>query len=80
MAQQVLDVLVEHEVTGSVVRIVDHGVKPGVELDVGAGDEWPGIRVQIMAADIVIATPTWTGSRAACASACSNAWTPSLRI
>ncbi len=35
MAQQVLDVLAEHEVTGSVVRIVDHGVKPGVELDVG---------------------------------------------
>jgi len=28
MAQQVLDVLAEHEVTGSVVRIVDHGVKP----------------------------------------------------
>jgi len=35
MAQQVLDVLAEHEVTGSVVRIVDHGVKPGVELDMG---------------------------------------------
>ncbi len=30
MAQQVLDVLAEHEVTGSVVRIVDHGVKPGL--------------------------------------------------
>jgi len=71
----VLDVLAEHEVTGSVVRIVDHGVKPGVELNGGAGHAWPGIRVQIMAADIVITTPTWTGSRAAC----SNAWTPSLR-
>jgi len=43
MAQQVLDVLAEHQVTGSVVRIVDHGVKPGVELDVGSGDAWPGI-------------------------------------
>ncbi len=43
MAQQVLDVLAEHEVTGSVVRIVDHGVKPGAELDVGSGDAWPGI-------------------------------------
>ncbi len=28
MAQQVLDALAEHEVTGSVVRIVGHGVKP----------------------------------------------------
>ncbi len=62
MASQVLDALAEHGVTGEVVRVVDHDVKPGVELDMGDGDAWPAIRAQIMAADIlVVATPTWMG-------------------
>ena len=62
LAQQVLDALARHDVTGSVVRVVDHDVRPGVELDMGDGDEWPGIRETIMASDIlVLATPTWLG-------------------
>jgi multimeric flavodoxin WrbA len=62
LAQQVLDELARHDVTGSVVRVVDHDVRPGVELDMGDGDEWPGIRDTIMASDIlVLATPTWLG-------------------
>ncbi|WP_323097473.1 NAD(P)H-dependent oxidoreductase [Intrasporangium sp. YIM S08009] len=62
LAQQVLDELARHDVTGSVVRVVDHDVRPGVELDMGDGDEWPGIRETIMASDIlVLATPTWLG-------------------
>jgi multimeric flavodoxin WrbA len=49
-------------VTGDVVRVVDHDVKPGVEADMGDGDAWPAIRAQVMAADIlVLATPTWMG-------------------
>jgi len=49
-------------VTPHVVRLVDHDVKPGVEADMGAGDEWPEIRDRIRAADIlVVATPTWLG-------------------
>lgn len=64
LAQQVLDALADHEVTGSMVRVVDHDVRPGVELDMGGGDEWPQIRAQIMAADVVlVATPTWMGQQ-----------------
>lgn len=44
------------------IRLVDHVIKPGVELDMQNGDEWPKVRKKIMAADIVIAaTPTWVG-------------------
>lgn len=64
LAQQVLDALAGHDVTGSVVRVVDHDVRPGVRLDMGEGDAWPGIRAQIMEADILlIATPTWLGQQ-----------------
>ena len=62
MATQVLDELGKHGVSGDVVRVVDHDVKPGVELDMGDGDAWPAIREQVMAADILlISTPTWVG-------------------
>jgi multimeric flavodoxin WrbA len=62
MATQLLEELGKHGVTGDVVRVVDHDVKPGVELDMGEGDAWPGIREQLMAADILlISTPTWVG-------------------
>ncbi|MDQ6658542.1 MAG: NAD(P)H-dependent oxidoreductase [Actinomycetota bacterium] len=62
LAQQVMDRMKSDGVSGSIVRVVDHDVKPGVELDMGDGDAWPGIRERIMAADIlVLATPTWMG-------------------
>jgi multimeric flavodoxin WrbA len=62
LARQVLDELSTHGVTGTVVRVVDHDVKPGVEIDMGEGDDWPGIREQLMAADILlVSTPTWVG-------------------
>ena len=62
IARQVLDELGKHGVTGEVVRMVDHDVKPGVEADMGQGDAWPGIREKLMAADIlVMSTPTWVG-------------------
>lgn len=62
IARQVLEELGKHGVTGSVVRVVDHDVRPGVEVDMGEGDEWPAIREQMMAADIlVVSTPTWVG-------------------
>ena len=44
------------------IRLVDHVIKPGVEIDMKNGDEWPQIRKKIMAADIlIVATPTWVG-------------------
>jgi len=62
MARQVLEQLAKHGVTGDVVRVVDHDVKPGVEVDMGEGDAWPGIRARLMDADVlVVATPTWVG-------------------
>ncbi len=50
LAGQLLDQLSTHGVTGSTVRVVDHDVRPGVELDMGDGDAWPTIREQVMAA------------------------------
>jgi multimeric flavodoxin WrbA len=62
IARQLLEELGEHGVTGSVVRVVDHDVLPGVEVDMGDGDAWPAIREQLMAADIlIVSTPTWVG-------------------
>jgi multimeric flavodoxin WrbA len=68
MARQVLAALTEHGVTANLVRVVDHDVKPGVQLDMGDGDEWPAIRRQVMDADIlVLATPTWLGQHSSVA-------------
>ena len=62
MATQILAELATHGVSGSIARVVDHNVKPGVETDMGDGDEWPILRAQILAADIlVLVTPTWMG-------------------
>jgi multimeric flavodoxin WrbA len=62
LGQQVLDALKEHDVTGEIVRVVDHDVKPGVDFDMGNGDEWPALREKMLAADIfVLATPIWVG-------------------
>jgi len=62
MAEQVLAKLAESAVEGSLVRVVDYNVKPGVAADMGKGDAWPSIREQVLAADILVfATPTWMG-------------------
>ena len=62
LAQVVAGALEKHGVTVDWVRAVDHDIKPGVESDMGDGDEWPPIREKILAAEIlIIATPTWVG-------------------
>jgi multimeric flavodoxin WrbA len=62
LAREVLAALEEQGASHEVVRVVDHDVKPGVEVDMGDGDEWPQIREKLLAADIlVLATPTWVG-------------------
>ena len=62
MADQLLDLFRARGVAGQAVRVVDLDVRPGVSADEGAGDEWPGLRSQILAADIlIVATPTWVG-------------------
>ncbi|MFF0553032.1 flavodoxin family protein [Streptomyces sp. NPDC004311] len=62
LAQQTLEALAEHGVTGKTVRIADHDVKSGVKTDLGEGDAWPDIRETILGTDILIlATPIWLG-------------------
>ena len=62
LAGQVLDALGKHGVSGETVRVVDHDVRAGVEVDMGEGDAWPAIREKLLAADIlIVATPTWVG-------------------
>ncbi|MEU5329994.1 flavodoxin family protein [Streptomyces parvus] len=54
--------LARHDVPGEVVRVADHDVRPGIEVDVGDGDAWPALREKVLAADILlIATPIWLG-------------------
>jgi multimeric flavodoxin WrbA len=54
--------LEERGVECETLRLVDLNVLPGVSSDEGDGDEWPGVREKILAADIVVmATPTWLG-------------------
>ena len=62
LADQVLAELTRHGVTGEQIRVVDLDIAPGVQADMGAGDQWPQIRAKVHAADIlVLATPTWVG-------------------
>lgn len=64
IARQLLSELEQHGVTGTAIRVVDHDVKPGVELDMGDGDAWPSIRARLVGADIlIVSTPTWLGQQ-----------------
>ncbi|TGP86764.1 MULTISPECIES: NAD(P)H-dependent oxidoreductase [unclassified Mesorhizobium] len=57
-----LAALKPHGVKGEVVRAVDHDIKPGVLSDMGKGDDWPGLREKIVAADIfILGLPIWLG-------------------
>ncbi len=63
LLSQVLDELRALDVeTAPIVRVAELDIKPGVTSDEGAGDEWPGLRRQILDADIlVLGTPIWLG-------------------
>lgn len=44
------------------IRIAALDIKPGVESDMGDGDDWPKVREKILAHDILIfGTPIWMG-------------------
>jgi len=62
LAEVVTDALRKEDVEIASVRAVDHLIPPGVESEMGEGDEWPGIRRQILDSEILVfATPTWLG-------------------
>ncbi|MGW6486787.1 flavodoxin family protein [Streptomyces sp. NPDC055056] len=62
LADQVMAKFRDFGVKGEVVRVADFDVKPGVEADMGDGDQWSLLREKVMQADILlIATPIWLG-------------------
>lgn len=62
LLSQVLEELETQGVEGSMLRIADLDIKPGVTSDEGAGDDWPSIRAKIMESEIlVLGTPIWLG-------------------
>lgn len=62
MARHILDEFEHQGVQVSSLRVVDHNVKRGVQVDMGDGDEWPQLRERILASDIILlATPIWMG-------------------
>ncbi|ANJ10962.1 flavodoxin family protein [Streptomyces parvulus] len=62
LASTVIAALKGHGVEVDVVRAVDLNLKPGVETDMGDGDEWPGVHEKLLASQILIlASPTWVG-------------------
>ncbi|GAT12391.1 flavodoxin family protein [Mycolicibacterium novocastrense] len=62
MADHICENLRAAGVETEVVRCVDYAIAPGVEADMGDGDEWPRIREKLLRADIlVLSTPIWLG-------------------
>lgn len=68
MGGQLATYLGEHDVATDSFRAVDHVILPGVEKDMGKGDEWPTLREKVLDADIlVLLTPTWMGQQSSVA-------------
>lgn len=62
MIRDLFAALGPHRVECEVERVADRNIKPGVQSDMGSGDDWPGLRERILAADIfVLGTPIWLG-------------------
>ncbi|MGW2915134.1 flavodoxin family protein [Streptomyces asoensis] len=62
LAGTVVTALRGHGVEVDVVRAVDLDLRPGVETDMGQGDEWPAVHEKVLASEIlIIASPTWLG-------------------
>jgi len=69
LAKVVADALESQGVECELIRAADHELKPGVETDMGDGDEWPAIHEKLLSSEIlVIATPTWLGRPSSIAS------------
>jgi hypothetical protein len=48
IARQILEELGQVEVAGELMRVMDHDIRPGVESDMGSGDEWPLVRRRLL--------------------------------
>jgi multimeric flavodoxin WrbA len=62
IAEHVFGELRKQEVRCEGLRCVDFAIAPGVQADMGHGDEWPRIREKVLAADILsLSTLVWLG-------------------
>lgn len=62
LLEETLQALAAEGAEGTITRISNLDIKPGVTPDEGDGDEWPKVRQKILEADIVvIGTPIWMG-------------------
>ncbi|MFC8003489.1 flavodoxin family protein [Streptomyces olivaceus] len=62
LASTVIAALKGHGAEVDVVRAVDLNLRPGVETDMGDGDDWPAVHEKLLASQIlVVASPTWLG-------------------
>lgn len=62
MADQICARLRDADVQTDSVRCADVAIEPGVEADMGDGDDWPSVRQKVLDAQIlVLATPVWLG-------------------
>lgn len=62
LANVVIEALAGKGVQTEVFRLADMRIPPGIETDLGEGDEWPRVHAAILGAEIlVVATPTWVG-------------------
>jgi hypothetical protein len=48
MAEHVCEQLRSHGVKTDTLRCVDYAIAPGVEADMGDGDDWPKIRDRVL--------------------------------
>lgn len=68
LGSQMSTFLTENGVTCESIRAVDHVILPGVEKDMGEGDEWPALRENLLSSDILVfITPTWLGQHSSVA-------------
>lgn len=72
LMRQAMDIMTKEGVQLRYIRLVDHQVPPGVYPDMTEHgwkqDEWPQLKEQILAADIlVIGTPIWLGEKSSVA-------------
>lgn len=62
LLRETIGALKEYDTESELVRAVDFNIKPGVNSDEGAGDDWPRLRESVLAADIVLlGSPIWLG-------------------
>lgn len=62
IAEHLFETLRIQDVECDAVRCADFQIAPGVEPDMGDGDQWPQLREKVLAADILlISTPVWLG-------------------